>query len=84
MRSKASGGWEAKFPLPASQTLIVASSAPETMVFPSGEKATEWMIWSWALAFSLLSSSVAVRGSASQLKEDTSGFGLNACLNPRL
>jgi hypothetical protein len=45
---------------PASQTLIVWSSAPDTMVAPSGEKATEFTTLLCALCFSALSSSEAV------------------------
>ena len=43
---------------PESHTLIVLSYDPETMVLPSGEKATEATSRLWAL-FSALSSSVA-------------------------
>ena len=41
---------------PASHTLIVSSSEPETMVAPSGEKATEDTSRLCALCFSALSS----------------------------
>ena len=41
VRGEASDRWEGKFPLPASHTLIVLSSEPETILEPSGEKATE-------------------------------------------
>ena len=41
---------------PASQTLSVWSAEPETMVLPSGEKATESTMWLCALCFSALSS----------------------------
>ena len=41
---------------PASQTLIVLSLEPETMVEPSGEKATEVTRLLCALCFSALSS----------------------------
>ena len=47
---------------PASQTLIVLSSEPETIVLPSGEKATEVMSELWAFCCSFLSSSVPVKG----------------------
>ena len=43
-------------PTPASQTLIVLSSEPETMVVPSGEKATDITSLLCALCFSALSS----------------------------
>ena len=39
---------------PASQTLIVLSSDPDTIFVPSGEKATELMSRLWALAFSVM------------------------------
>ena len=54
------GGEGQAWPLdaPESQTLIVLSYDPETMVLPSGEKATEATSRLWAL-FSALSSSVA-------------------------
>ena len=45
---------------PASQTLIVWSHEPETMVLPSGEKATEFTKELCALCFSALSSREAV------------------------
>ena len=41
---------------PASHTLIVWSSEPDTMLAPSGEKATEATGWLCALCFSALSS----------------------------
>ena len=41
---------------PASQTLIVLSSEPDTMVVPSGEKATEATLLLCAPCFSALSS----------------------------
>ena len=44
---------------PASQTLIALSAEPETIVLPSGEKATELMPWLWVLSLLALSSSVA-------------------------
>ena len=47
---------------PEFQTLRVWSQLPDTMVFPSGEKATEAMLLLWALLFSATSSSVAARG----------------------
>jgi hypothetical protein len=45
---------------PASQTLIIWSLEPETMVAPSGEKATESTLPLCALCFSALSSREAV------------------------
>ena len=47
---------------PEFQTLRVWSQLPDTMVFPSGEKATEAITLLWALLFSATSSSVAARG----------------------
>ena len=48
--------------------MIVSSDEPETMVFPSGEKATEKMEPLCALLFSLTSSSVSAwEGVASQI-----------------
>ena len=46
--------------VPASHTLIVRSYEPETMVLPSGEKATERTTPLCALCFSALSSREAV------------------------
>ena len=46
--------------VPASQTLIVLSSEPDTMVLPSGEKATEFTSRLCALCFSAFSSKEAV------------------------
>jgi hypothetical protein len=46
--------------VPASQTLIVLSSEPDTMLEPSGEKATEFTESLCALCFSALSSRDAV------------------------
>ena len=69
---------------PEFQTLRVWSQLPDTMVFPSGEKATEAITLLWALLFSATSSSVAAKGRVRQLKEDTSDFGLNARLNSKL
>jgi len=46
--------------VPASQTLIVLSHEPDTILLPSGENATEEIELLWAWAFSLLSSRVPV------------------------
>ena len=43
---------------PASQTLIVRSSEPDTIVLPSGEKATDLIQSLWAFSFVALSSRV--------------------------
>jgi len=48
------------YKVPASQTLIVWSSEPDTMVAPSGEKATEVTQPLCALCFSASSSREAV------------------------
>jgi len=48
---------------PASHTLSVLSSEPETMVLPSGEKATDLTALLCALFFSALSSRDAAAGS---------------------
>jgi hypothetical protein len=46
---------------PESQTLIVLSSDPDTILVPSGENATDPMMSLWALVFSLSSSSLSAR-----------------------
>ena len=69
---------------PEFQTLRVLSSDPETIVFPSGEKATELISPLWAFVFSFLSSSVAVRGQGESASKGTSDFGFNARLNSKL
>ena len=70
---------------PASQTLIVWSSDPETMVLPSGEKATDFTQSLCALSFSALSSRDAA-ASVGALRfgiGEGSGAGLGH-LHPRL
>ena len=70
---------------PESQTLIVWSADPDTILVPSGENATELMIWLWALLFSALSSSVAAKeGRNGQLRPGRSDWGPILHLNPRL
>ena len=69
---------------PESQPLIVRSSEPETIVFPSGEKSMERIQSLWALGFSLSSSSVAVRETGSGQYKQEGGVGLNAHPNPTL
>ena len=49
-------GWRVSANTPASQTLSALSSETETMVLPSGEKATEDTLLLCALQFSALSS----------------------------
>ena len=71
--------------VPESQTLIVPSFEPDTIVLPSGEKATELMSRLWALVFSLFSSSVAVRTRRSgHLLQQERRFGAKTHPNPRL
>ena len=71
-------------PIPASQTLIVLSAEPDTMVDPSGEKATEFTQLRCALCFSALSSREAVASVGALsfgLGEEYSGLRY---LHPRL
>jgi hypothetical protein len=49
------------FGAPESQTLIVWSHDPDTILVPSGENATDLMMSLWALVFSLSSSSLSAR-----------------------
>jgi len=49
------------FGTPESQTLIVLSSDPDTILVPSGENATDWIQSLWAFVFSLNSSSLSAR-----------------------
>jgi hypothetical protein len=46
---------------PESQTLIVSSYDPETILVPSGENATELMLLLWAFVFSLSISNLPAR-----------------------
>ena len=46
---------------PKSQTLIVLSDDPDTILVPSGENATDLILSLWALTFSLNSSIVPAR-----------------------
>ena len=69
---------------PASHTLSVLSSEPETMVLPSGEKATELMQSLCAFSFSALSSrdaAASVGALRFGLGEVSGGLGY---LHPRL
>ena len=54
-------GWRVSVLTPASQTLSVLSAEPETIVFPSGEKATDMTELLCALSLLFLSSSVPVK-----------------------
>ena len=59
---------------PASQTLIVLSLEPETMVLPSGEKATKFTHSMCAPCFSALSSRDAVAsGEVVRFEQDWGG-----------
>ncbi len=70
---------------PESQTLIVSSHDPETILVPSGENATELMQLLWAFLFSLNSSSLSARQANSrQFWPRRGDFELAAHPNPRL
>ena len=70
---------------PASHTLIVLSSDPDTIIVPSGENATELMSRLWALVFSALSSSVAAReGRNGQFRPGRGDLGPRTHLRPKL
>ena len=58
------------------QTLIVLSDDPETIFDPSGEKSTDQITSLCALAFSVLSSSVAIREARKrQFRRKNGDFG---------
>ena len=46
---------------PESQTLIVLSNDPDTILVPSGENATDMIMLLWAFVFSLSISSLSAR-----------------------
>ena len=69
---------------PASQTLIVLSSEPDTMVAPSGEKATDCTSRLCALCFSALSSREAVENMGAFRFGLGEEYGGLRCLHPRL
>ena len=71
---------------PESQTLIVSSSDPDTILVPSGENATELMSPLWASIFSINCSSLPARQSnRRQFLPRRSDFeGSEAHPNPRL
>jgi hypothetical protein len=70
---------------PASQTLIVLSKEPDTMVEPSGEKATEVTKLLCALCFSALSSREAVASTgAVRFGLRVSRVSMPTSLHPRL
>ena len=71
---------------PASHTLIVLSSDPETIFEPSGEKATERIQPLWALSLVALSSKVPEKEAkrASEAKKDKMAKAETADLRPTL
>ena len=70
---------------PASQTLIVLSSDPDTILVPSGENATDLIQSLWAFVFSVFSSSVPAREARNrQIWPRRGNFGPNSHLSPRL
>ena len=69
---------------PEFQTLRVLSLEPETIVFPSGEKATELIARLYAFVFSLESSSVAVQYAEGGQYTQESGFRPKTHPNSRL
>jgi hypothetical protein len=69
---------------PASQTLIVLSLEPDTMVAPSGEKATEVTVLLCALCFSALSSREAVASMGTLSFGMSEEYGRLRYLHPRL
>ena len=70
---------------PESQTLIVLSSEPDTILLPSGENATERIQLLWALVFSTFNSSVAAReGRNGQFGPRRGDLGPKTHRNPRL
>jgi hypothetical protein len=70
---------------PESQTLIVWSHDPDTILVPSGENATDMISRLWALVFSLNSPSASAgQGSRLQFWPRSGDFELAAYPNPRL
>ena len=63
---------------PASHTLSVWSSEPETMVLPSGEKATEYTLSLCAPCFSALSSKDAAASTAA-VSSGLRVWGVSVC-----
>jgi hypothetical protein len=73
------------FGAPESQTLIVLSSDPDTILVPSGENATDMMQSLWAFVFTLNSPSASARqASRRQFWPRRGDFELAAHPNPRL
>ena len=81
-------GYEGRFEAqnaPESQTLIVLSFDPDTILVPSGENAAERMKSLWALVFSVLRSSVAARqASRHQFWPRSGDLRPKMHLNPKL
>jgi hypothetical protein len=70
---------------PESQTLIVLSYDPDTILVPSGENATDATALLWAFVFSLSISSLSARqANRRQFWPRRGDFGLAAHPNPRL
>jgi len=67
------------FGAPKSQTLIVLSADPDTILVPSGENATDMIKLLWALVFSLSISSLPARQASKRQfwprRGDSEGFG---------
>ena len=82
-RSTAGGSWESER---VPHTLIVLSDDPETMVFPSGEKATDHMVRLWALSLLDLSSRVPEEGGSRRVRGEESAHAKSetAHLHPTL
>ena len=82
--AKEGGFWAAS--APESQTLIVWSSDPDTIVFPSGQNATEVTILLWAFSLVALSSRVPENHTerASEATKWQLEFDPTADLRPRL
>ena len=86
VRSREMHQGKSLFPLPASQTLIVPPLQPDTILEPSGEKATELMRRLWAFSLVALRSRVPVKrsGGPSEARQRQSMIVLMTHLRPRL
>ena len=70
---------------PKSQTLIVLSHDPDTILVPSGENDTDSMLLLWALVFSLNSSSLSARqANKRQFRPRRGDLRATVHQNPRL
>ena len=77
--------WSLRDQLTISQTLIVLSNDPDTILVPSGENATDLMVLLWAFVFSLRSSSLSAKQTKWRQSWPRRGdFELAAHQNPRL